>query len=206
MRYAQIDSSNMSYQQVAGWFDSTEFDYPAVDFTLADYVLMTDAQWAARHDTPYYDPAAKTFGAPPPSAPVPLSTLQARAVAAINQSAGQARARYITVEPGQESTYRIKADEADAYVAASRPADTTPYPVLSAEAAARSMTVSALADEVRTTRDAWVQVAAQVEAERMRGKTNVAACSAVDPAAPTAAETQAVTDAQAAAETALAAI
>lgn len=136
----------------------------------------------------------------------PLSTLQQQATAAIDAAAGAARSRYITTVPGQEGTYQIKADQADEFVAAGRPVDTSPYPMLEAEATARAMTVSALADEVRTTRDAWLVKAATIEGARMAGKTAIEACTAVDVSAPTDAEAQAVFDAQKTAEANLAAL
>lgn len=137
-------------------------------------------------------PADALDAAPNP----PLATLQQQATAAIDTAAGAARARYITTVPGQEGTYQIKAAETDAYVSAGRPTDASSYPMLSAEASARNMTVSALADEIRTTRDNWTQQAAQIEGARMKGKTAVEACTAADPTAPTDAEAQDVTDAR----------
>jgi hypothetical protein len=103
----------------------------------------------------------------------PLADYKAQAQDAIDQSAGRARARYITVAPGQEATYQAKSAEADAYVAAGRPADTSAYHILTAEAAARGVTVSAVADLVRATRDQWTQLAAAIEGIRIGGKLAV---------------------------------
>lgn len=119
----------------------------------------------------------------------PLDDVRAAAKARIDAAAGRARARYITVAPGQEATYQAKAAEADAYVAAGRPADTSAYPILSAEARARGITVSQLADIVRATRDQWVRLAAAVEGLRIAGKLAVDA--AADNAAVEAAAAQA---------------
>jgi hypothetical protein len=84
--------------------------------------------------------------------PPSLSDYKEAAKDAIDRAAGRARARYITVAPGQEATYQAKAAEADAYVAAGRPSDTTPYPILTAEAQVRGISVSDTADLVRTIR------------------------------------------------------
>jgi hypothetical protein len=88
----------------------------------------------------------------------------------VDQAAGRARSRYISVGPGQEATYMMKAAEADAYVAAGYPADTSGYPILTAEAQARGITVSAMANLIRATRDQWAAVAAAVEAIRIGSK------------------------------------
>jgi hypothetical protein len=112
---------------------------------------------------------------PPP--PPPIDQVKAAAKARIDAAAGRARARYITVAPGQEATYQAKAAEADAYVAAGRPADTSAYPILTAEAQVRSIDVSQLADLVRETRDQWVQFVSVVEALRIGGKLAVDAAT-----------------------------
>lgn len=103
----------------------------------------------------------------------PASTRRTKAKAGIDAAAGSARSRFITTVPGQESTYQLKAEEANAYIAANRPADTTAYPMLSAEAEGRGMVVSDLADEILATRTKWVQAAAQIEKARVSGKAAV---------------------------------
>ena len=45
-----------------------------------------------------------------------------------------ARARYITIAPGQDATYAAKYADAAAYAAAGYPADTSNYPWIEAEA------------------------------------------------------------------------
>lgn len=152
------------------------------------------------------EPPADALDTPPQEPNPPLAILQKQATDAIDSAAGAARARFITTVPGQDITYQIKADQADAYVAAGRPADTSAYPMLEAEATARGMSVSDLADEVRITRDAWIAKASQIEGARMAGKAAIEACTAVDPASPTDAEAQTVADAQKTAETNLEAI
>lgn len=95
-----------------------------------------------------------------------LDDLKAQAVTRVNSEAGSARAKYITVIPGQEQTYAIKAAEAAAY-------DGNPtgsYPYLTAEAAAVGTTVAELAAEVNATATAWTAINAEIEAKR-RGAT-----------------------------------
>lgn len=93
----------------------------------------------------------------------------------IDRAAANARARYITTGAGQEATYQLKADEANAYIAAGRPADASAYPLLNAEATATGATLSDLADAVLLMRQQWVQLAAGIEGVRMGGKVAVQA-------------------------------
>lgn len=95
----------------------------------------------------------------------------------IDHLAAEARGRHITTGAGQEATYQLKAEEAAAYIAAGRPADTTAYPLLTAEATATGATVSNLADAVQLMRQQWVQLAAYIEGARMGGKVAVQTAS-----------------------------
>jgi len=110
----------------------------------------------------------------------PIADIKAAALAAIDAAAGTARSRHITVAPGQEATYQAKVAEAESYIAAGRPADATPYSILSAEAAVRGISVSAMADMVIAMRDQWTAMAAQIEAQRIKGKLAVDAAAASD--------------------------
>lgn len=102
-----------------------------------------------------------------------LDLLRRGAIEAIDAAAGQARARYITVAPGQEGVYILKAAQAEAYRAAGYPADASPWPLIALEAEARAMTPRVLADEVLWLRDAWTAKAAAIEAARLAGKRAV---------------------------------
>lgn len=131
-----------------------------------------------------------------------LGGAQAAAQAAIDAAAGAARARYITTSIGQESTYLLKAADADRYKAAGYPAaQIASYPWVLAKARAASASPAAAdyqaaADLIIATRDAWVATGAAIEEARERGKAAVAA--AVDVAG--------VATARAAAEAELAAL
>lgn len=122
-------------------------------------------------------PPVDALDAPPPA---PVADLKSAAMAAIDSAAGAARARYITVAPGQEATYQAKSVEAESYIAAGRPADATPYPILSAEAAVRGISVSDIADMVIGVRDQWTGIAAQIEAQRISGRLGVEAAAAAE--------------------------
>lgn len=109
--------------------------------------------------------------------PVDLDIYKAQAKGEIDTFAGAARSRYITIAPGQEATYQLKANEAEAYVAAGRPEDTTDYPLLTAEANMRGVMVSELADMILSIRAQWVQKAAAIETIRLSGKLAVDAAT-----------------------------
>lgn len=103
----------------------------------------------------------------------PLVLAIERALAAIDQAAGAARGRYLTTCAGQEGTYQSKAACADAYRAAGYPEDTTPYPWISAEAAALGLSPQACADAIIAQRDAWVAIGVVIEAQRMAAKSGI---------------------------------
>lgn len=98
-----------------------------------------------------------------------IAALRASAAASIVTAVSAARTRYAGDAALQAGIYDIKAQEADAYVALGRPADTSAFPVLTASATANGRTVSAQADAVRARRDAWLQIAAQTEGLREAG-------------------------------------
>lgn len=100
---------------------------------------------------------------------------EARLLAQIDSEAGAFRTRFITDVPGQAETYLRKQTEAEAYAA--DPGGT--YPMLSAEASARNMSIGAVAAEVAATAAAWVQLGAAIEGLRMGAKTGVRAASTI---------------------------
>lgn len=119
-----------------------------------------------------YDASNNAFSAPPPFARDEATT-KADAIALVNGLAGECRARYLTVVPGQAETYLLKADELRAYDAAYPVITPSDYPILSAEATATGMTLDAVASLVRTTRAAWLQLAAHVEGMRRGAITRI---------------------------------
>jgi len=113
------------------------------------------------------------------------------AKASVDAAAGAASTKYITVGDGQEGRYQLKAQQADAYKAAGYPADTSPYPMVQAEADATGASPQAACDNIISIRDQWVTVAAKIEKERIAGKL------AIDtlPAAATLSDIKAARDA-----------
>jgi hypothetical protein len=168
----------MFYSPSTRGFYSTELhgnNIPAdvVEITDAEHAALLEGQSQGKMIVPGADGKPIPQDPPKPA----LADYKSQAQNAIDQAAGLARARYITVAPGQEATYQAKAAEADAYVAAGSPADTTPYPILAAEAQARGISVSDMAELVRTTRDQWTQLAATIEGMRIGGKLAVDAAA-----------------------------
>lgn len=119
-----------------------------------------------------------------------LARTKAAALAAIDAEAGVARARYITVAPGQEATYILKAQQADAFKAGGY-AGAVPG-LVQAEVDATGATAQQAADAILVQEAAWAVKAAQIESARRRGK--VAAGNAADAAAVEAAQAAAIAE------------
>lgn len=112
-----------------------------------------------------------------------LVRTKAAALAAIDAEAGRARARYITVAPGQEATYILKAQQAAAFKAGGY-AGAVPG-LVQAEMDATGATAQQAADDILAQEAAWAYKAAQIESARRRGKVaagNAAAAAAVEAA------------------------
>lgn len=132
-----------------------------------DVVDLTD-----RTDRPAigwsYDASTDAF-APPPAFSRDEAAVKSTAITMVNALAGDCRARYLTVVPGQAETYLLKADELRAYdsvVAANGAINPADYPILSSEASATNTALADIAQLVRDTRAAWIQLAAYVEGMR----------------------------------------
>ena len=113
-------------------------------------------------------------------ATVQLADARDRTLRDLDLAAAAARGRYATTAPGQDGVYQLKSEMAAAWIAAGRPVDASPWPLLTVEAAARSMSVGDLADEITATRAAWIEILAQIEGARLSGKEAVRAAETVD--------------------------
>ena len=110
-----------------------------------------------------------------------LEGAQTRCYNLIDQAAGAARSKYVTVASAQDSTYVMKYQQAKAYVAAEYPEDTSQYYWLVAEATATGKTVKEVADGIKKNGDAWAEtVGPSIEAVRIAAKANIAAATTVD--------------------------
>lgn len=125
-----------------------------------------------------------------------VAGLRATAIDAVDSAAGAARGRYITLAPGQEMTYLIKAQQAAAYRAAGYPAASiVDYPFIQAKAKSSKASPTAAgyqaaADAIYNKQAAWMASGAAIEQAREAGKAAVNA--AITAAAITAARDSAV--------------
>ncbi len=125
-----------------------------------------------------------------------ISAVQRAAKRQVDAAAGRARARYITVVPGQSETYTAKALEAERYIADGAPTDLTGYPLISAEMAAFGYTSGTqAANAILAMRAQWLQVGAQIERIRLKAKRDIDA--ATDVATIASVRAQAVRDLEA---------
>ncbi len=149
---------------------------------------LSAAQWDARFDLRL--DAGVIVHDPLPPTVVSLDDVKAAALSAIDAEAGAARARYITVAPGQEATYILKAQQAAAFKAGGY---SGPVPgLVQAEMDATGATAQAAADDILAQEAAWAYKAAQIESARRRGK--VAAGNAADAASVEAARAAAIAE------------
>lgn len=98
-----------------------------------------------------------------------LAALRVALSARIDAAAEKVRNLFLTPGSGQAMTYSRKEAEARAWIAN----NSAPAPFLAAEAAARGLSVAAVANEVIALADMWTQVGSQIEAIRLGGKKAV---------------------------------
>lgn len=107
---------------------------------------------------------------------IALGTLQADACTAIDAAASDASARHLSQGTGMELRYMdklVQARDAVLQLTANPDADTSPWPLVVAEAAAVGETVLERAQTILAAYAAWATIAAQIEAARIGGKTAV---------------------------------
>lgn len=113
-----------------------------------------------------------------------LDVVKAALKTEVDRAAGQLRAQFITVAPGQDMVYLRKAAEAKAYQTEDDPA-AADYPILSASVVIEGATLADVAAMVVGKEAQWTKIAAVIEAARLGGKAAidaaedaVAACAA----------------------------
>lgn len=100
-----------------------------------------------------------------------LAQLKVDAANAIDNAAGEARAKYITIAPGQEGTYLMKAQRAREFVAAEYQG---PVPILiQSEVDATGTTAQQACADILAQEVAWEYKAGQIETARRVGKERV---------------------------------
>ncbi len=178
----------MRYSKSTGGFYDTaihgdNIPADAVDISDAYHAELLAAQSVGSRIEPDADGYPVAVDLPPPT----LAEAQASARAAIDAEAGAARARYITVAPGQEATYLMKEAHARSYKTSGYPAaDVASYPMVEAEAKAMSgdapsaEQIQASADGIVAQADAWITKASQIEQARIAGKRGVTVAADVE--------------------------
>ncbi|MBB5987441.1 hypothetical protein [Sphingobium lignivorans] len=109
-----------------------------------------------------------------------LSLLTQRLLAKIDQEAGAVRERFITVIPGQETTYKEKEGQARAWLTAADPDPEDPaYGMLAREAEECGISISEVAASSVAMADYWRPINERIEARRRGRKEAVKAATTV---------------------------
>lgn len=135
-----------------GWMGATDVAPPVYDTATAG-CFWRGSSWEIVRATP------------------DLIKLKGEAHVIIDSVAGSVRARYITIAPGQESTYLIKAQQAAEFKAGGYSGQIPG--LVQAEVSATGATAKQAADAILTMQAEWVAIAAQIESARRRGKVTV---------------------------------
>ena len=101
---------------------------------------------------------------------VDMSAERTQAQSTLSAAVSAIRAKYAGAITSQDLIYNMKLAEAQAYVSAGRPADTSPFTVLVASAEGRGKSVSDEADAVIATAQAWITLGAESERLRLAGQ------------------------------------
>jgi hypothetical protein len=89
----------------------------------------------------------------------------------VDSAASAARARFITLTPGQEATYQVKYAEALAYADSDPAGDAAAFPWIAAEALRAGLPLRLVADRIKRKGDLWNQVyGPRIEATRVAAK------------------------------------
>jgi hypothetical protein len=106
----------------------------------------------------------------------PLATAILEAISAVNACSGSARVKYMTVLPGQETTYNTKRQQADRYItnyANNVNAPVPPY--IQAEALVTGTTAIIAANSIADAANILDDILVSIERERRRGKIRITA-------------------------------
>lgn len=167
------------FDEQADYIPISVHDEERIDHRIA----VWDAATSAPAIAPYVPPV------------VVVEDVRSAALVQIDAHAGDTRARFITVAPGQELTYQEKSEEAADFVAAGYPADTTSYPFIEAEMAAYGKTSTQAADDILSRKSMWIAAGSEIERHRLSGKTQVAAAATAEEIDTIVADTIALLDA-----------
>ena len=110
--------------------------------------------------------------------PAAITVLNAEILKAkeeVDACAGEARARYITVAPGQSAVYIEKEKQSKAFKDAGYPVDETGYEFVTANKNADGVTAQVAADTVLAIANGWKLIAAGIEEIRIGYKNQITA-------------------------------
>ena len=104
-----------------------------------------------------------------------LSDALSWAIAQIDNAAGQACSRHLTITPGQSAIYQAKNADAAAFVKAGYPeADLASYAWISAEVEATGKTAKVATDDIKAAADSWSKtIGPNIEKHRINGKQKI---------------------------------
>lgn len=89
----------------------------------------------------------------------------------IDKAAAVVRGRFITLTPGQETTYQAKYAEALAFAGGDTASDAAAFPWIAAEAQHAGISLSAAAERIKRKGDQWNQIyGPRIEALRVAAK------------------------------------
>lgn len=171
-----------SWRNVSGLNLMSDAELAAIGWLPVDEVRPPLGRYEEYQDTPVVAVAnGRVTITHVPYVRMALHEVRIAAYADIDAAAGAARARYMTVAYGQESTYLLKAADAHAYRSGGYVAaniDQHPW----VKAKAEAMTDAPGPDDyqyaanlILSVRDAWFIVGVDIEREREKGKAAVAA-------------------------------
>lgn len=109
-----------------------------------------------------------------------LADVIAKALDGIDVIAGQVRSKYLTIVPGQDSTYVQKQFDAQRFIDAGEPADAeASYAWVAAEARATNESMSTAAHAIVDKSREWTLLGAAIEQARIGGKVRCSQATSV---------------------------
>ena len=137
-------------------------------------IEITDDEWydfIENQDLRKVDPVEKKIVVIDPVVDIALEKKTAKRL--IDNAAEAKRSEYITSGDGQAATYLEKAKQAEDYIKAGYPSDTTGYLLIQAEANATGKTPTDAANDIVATRNYWIMIMAQIEEIRRSAKIGI---------------------------------
>lgn len=166
-------ANSVFYSPTAGGFYTREIhgdSIPgdAVEITEAEHAALIEGQSQGKRIV--VDESGRPVLVDPP--PVPAAERRATAKRAVDQAAGNARARYVSAGQLVEEEYRLALQQTQAWRDAGSPADQVPAAIQD-WADAAGITAEQAATSIEQTAAAWEAVLLQIRQVRLAGKAAV---------------------------------